>query len=199
MSNTNELTRREFLMSGGALSGSAFARIAAPSLAAIVQSACSAKTEGAAFRVLEPREAVDFAAIAARIIPTTDTPGATEAGVIRFLDNAFAAEMQGELAAARVGLDDLNSSVAASHGGDRSFSDLAADEQDEMLMAIERGAFFGLMREMTVFGFFAMSSYGGNRDHVGWELIGFKGHHGAWQYPFGHYDAEVHAESEDAG
>ena len=50
---------------------------------------------------------------------------------------------------------------------------------------------------MTVFGFFAMSSYGGNKDHIGWDLIGFKGHHGAWEYPFGYYDAAVHGGSYD--
>ena len=35
-----------------------------------------------------------------------------------------------------------------------------------------------------------MRSYGGNQDHVGWDLIGFGGHHGGWAYPFGYYDAE---------
>jgi hypothetical protein len=36
-----------------------------------------------------------------------------------------------------------------------------------------------------------MSRYGGNREQVGWSLIGFEGHHGAWTYPFGYYDAEA--------
>ena len=39
-------------------------------------------------------------------------------------------------------------------------------------------------------GFFAMSRYGGNRDNIAWDLIGFEGNHGAWEYPFGYYDAE---------
>ena len=48
------------------------------------------------------------------------------------------------------------------------------------------------MRFMTLCGFFGMSSYGGNRDNVGWELLGFDGHRGAWQPPFGHYDIGEH-------
>ena len=27
---------------------------------------------------------------------------------------------------------------------------------------------------MTIFGFFAMSRYGGNRDEIGWKLLGFE-------------------------
>ena len=50
---------------------------------------------------------------------------------------------------------------------------------------------------MTVFGFFAMEKYGGNRDQVGWDLIGFEGDHGPWQYPFGYYDAQVRGEAND--
>jgi hypothetical protein len=50
---------------------------------------------------------------------------------------------------------------------------------------------------MTIFGFFAMEKYGGNRGHVGWDLIGFEGHHGAWQYPFGYYDAAYHSGAGD--
>jgi choline dehydrogenase-like flavoprotein len=62
--------------------------------------------------------------------------------------------------------------------------------QDDFLRSQDQGDFFAMAREMTIFGFFAMSSYGGNKDHVGWDLIDFEGHHGAWTYPFGHYDTE---------
>mgnify|MGYP001398258310 CR=1 FL=1 len=45
------------------------------------------------------------------------------------------------------------------------------------------------MSRKTLMGFFAMSSYGGNKDNIAWDLIGFEGH-GAAQPPFGYYDAE---------
>jgi hypothetical protein len=36
---------------------------------------------------------------------------------------------------------------------------------------------------------FSNPSYGGNRDEVGWKLIGFEAPH-PWQPPFGYYDAD---------
>jgi len=193
MNNNSELSRRGFLRSAGAIGGVTWLRIGAPALAGIAQAACSAKDAGASFDLLGEAEAADFAAIAARIIPTTNTPGATEAGVIYFFDRAFAEEKSGSLNAARGGLADLN---ATFRNGTR-FADLDATQQDAVLSGIENSSFFGLMRKMTIFGFFAMSSYGGNKDHVAWDLIGFEGHHGAWQSPFGYYDAEVHGGSVD--
>ena len=193
MNNSSDLSRRGFLQSAGAIGGATWLRIGAPALVGIAQAACSAKDAGAAFALLGEAEATDFAAIAARIIPTTDTPGATEAGVIHFFDRAFADERSGALKPARDGLAELNATL---RNGTR-FADLDTTKQDAVLSGIENSAFFNLMREMTIFGFFAMSSYGGNKNHVAWDLIGFEGHHGAWEYPFGYYDAEVHGGAVD--
>jgi len=195
MKNNNELTRRRFLLAASVFSGTTLARLSAPSLLAVTQAACTARDDSATFTTLADGEAADFAAIAARIIPTTDTPGATEAGVIHFFDNAFAAEMSSELVDARSGLAALNESI----GGGGTFADLPDEEQDEALRSIEGSAFFNLVRQMTIFGFFAMNKYGGNKDHVGWELLGFKGHNGGWQYPFGYYDAQIHEGRDDGG
>ncbi len=187
-----KLSRRGFLQATGAVSGSTWLRLNATLLAGITQAACSAKNEEAAFSALSVADATDIAAIAARIIPTTDTPGATEAGVIHFFDQAFANETNESYGFAIGELGKLNDSLDG-----RRFAALSETEQDELLKSIEDGPFFRLLREMTIFGFFAMSSYGGNKEQVGWKLIGFEGHRGAWQYPFGHYDAEVHESSVD--
>ena len=181
------IDRRHFLTSAGAVTAGSMLRIGAPALTALTQAACSARDEGAAFKLLNDAEAQDFAAIAARIIPTTDTPGATEAGVIFFFDLALADHMADSLAPAREGLTRLNKLAG------QPFSSLDESTQDSLLADVEGQAFFELMREMTIIGFFAMEKYGGNRDRVGWELVGFEGDRGAWQYPFGYYDAEVHA------
>jgi gluconate 2-dehydrogenase gamma chain len=185
MRNEYRVSRRSFLQSTGGVSAAAFLRLTAPALAAITQAACTARQESAAFSVLGTDEAADFAAIAARIIPTTDTPGATEAGVIHFFDNAFADAMRDQLDTARSGLAEFNTAL-----GDRQFPQLRGDEQDAFLQTQESTDFFELVRKMTIFGFFAMGSYGGNKDHIGWDLIGFEGHHGSSTYPFGYYDAE---------
>jgi gluconate 2-dehydrogenase gamma chain len=195
MKNNNSLTRRSFLRAAGAISGTSLARLSGPALAAIAQAACSARNHETPFTVLADDEGEDFAAIAARIIPTTDTPGATEAGVIHFIDLAFADRMSDSLDAARSGLAEFNANV---RDGLR-FARLDTAEQDALLRSIEDTEFFGLMRTMTITGFFAMGKYGGNKDNVGWELIGFGGHNGGWQYPFGYYDAKVHDVNDDAG
>lgn len=196
MNHPEDLSRRLFLQSAGALTGSTYLRLLAPGIAAISQAACSARDQGAAFEVLGAPEARDFAAIAARIIPTTDTPGATEAGVIHFIDKAFAAEMQGQLDFARSGLEAFNEALSARHGA-RHLDELDDDVQDAFLATREDSPFFEMMRAMTIFGFFSMPKYGGNRDKVGWELVGFVGDHGPWTYPFGYYDARVHGVSND--
>ena len=193
MNKNKKLSRRDFLNSAGAISSISCLRIAAPVLVTLTQAACSAKKQSAAFVTLGQAEAADFSAISARIIPTTETPGATEAGVIYFIDRAFGEEQSGSLDFARDGLSELNATLP---DGTR-FADLDETKQDALLTNIESDGFFALIRVMTIFGFFAMSSYGGNKDHIGWDLIGFKGHHGAWEYPFGHYDAAVHGGAMD--
>jgi len=194
MPNKPGMTRRQFLQSGTAAGGTMYLRLAGPALLAAAQSACSARDASAPFAVLGQHEAADLAAIAARIIPTTDTPGATEAGVVWFFDSAFAGAMQAELAVAREGLAAFRAALADEHDV-AAFGELDEDEQDAFLTTQERGPFFELVRTMTIYGFFAMSGYGGNRDNVGWNLIGFDGHHGAWQYPFGYFDAAIHGET----
>ncbi|MDH5323091.1 MAG: gluconate 2-dehydrogenase subunit 3 family protein, partial [Gammaproteobacteria bacterium] len=115
---------------------------------------------------------------------------------IHFFDNAFAGAMQDDLAAARDGLAEFRAALLdTGHTG--RFDELSADQQDKFLREREAGEFFRLVRDMTIFGFFAMNSYGGNQDHVGWDLIGFQGHHGGWTYPFGYYDAAYAQESAD--
>jgi gluconate 2-dehydrogenase gamma chain len=188
MQKKNEISRRRFLKSTGALGGASLFRFGAPSLAAITQAACSARDKGAVFKTLGAEEAADFAAIAARIIPTTDTPGATEAGVIWFWDNALGNYYGWILEGVRALREQVNANI------DRSFADLSTDEQDAALREVEDDPRFQFWRYLTIFGFFAMAKHGGNKDNVGWDLIGFEGHHGAWAPPFGYYDAEAQEE-----
>lgn len=189
--------RREFIKSAGALSGAAYLRMLAPAAAAIAQAACSARDEQQPYAALQNEEAADFAAIAARIIPTTDTPGANEAGVIYFIDRAFDEELSAQLAFAREQLTEFNAALSEDRGSAVRFAELDEAAQDEFLRARESSPLFNLLWAMTMFGFFAMPKYGGNQGNTGWEMVGFEGDHGPWQYPFGYYDAEVHEESGD--
>jgi hypothetical protein len=183
------MSRRRFVQSAGVAAGASWLRISAASLAAITQAACTARDEGATFATLGVEEAEDFTAIAARLIPTTDTPGATEAGVIHFYDRAWGDEMAWALKDMRGFLHTLNESSP------QRFALLDADAQDATLREHENDGRFQLLWLVTMFGFFAMEKHGGNANHVSWDLIGFDGHQGAWAPPFGYYDAEYRKES----
>jgi hypothetical protein len=181
------MKRRTFIArSGQALTGS-WVALSLP--AVIATAAAAARADGKAFRVLSAAEASEFDAIAAQIIPSGETPGAREAGVIRFMDIALAGVAADALPRLREGLADLRARVAESFGTD-TFASLAADQQIEVLQGIEDTEFFATLRHLTIAGMFSDPAHGGNRDRLGWSLLGFEGPR-PWQPPFGHYDAEV--------
>lgn len=185
-----QLTRRIFLQGSGTIAGSVLARAGLPAFIAAAQSACTAREENAAFENISAAEAREFLAIASRIFPTTDTPGAREAGVIWFIDKTYgsiyAAFLQSDLAA----LAEFQAGISIAFPGAELFSDLDDSDQDAYLMAHEQTQFFETVRFKTLAGVFAMASYGGNRDDIGWKLLGMDGPPHAWSYPFGYYDAE---------
>jgi gluconate 2-dehydrogenase gamma chain len=182
------MKRRTFLNQSGVTLGGSWITMSMPALLAAGVTACKAKEEGGAFKVLEAAEATEFEAIAAQIIPSDQTPGATEAGVIYFMDTVLADMQSAALEPLRNGLAGLHSDIWASHHA-KTFADLSDDQQIEVLKGIENTKFFGTLRFLTVAGMFSNPSYGGNRDEIGWKLIGFEAPH-AWQPPFGYYDAE---------
>jgi hypothetical protein len=191
------LSRRVFLKGSGTFFGSALVRAGAPAIAAASQAACSARDEGAAFETITAAEAREIVAVAARIIPTTDTPGATEAGAVYFFDKALGSFFSHYLEIGRMQLADFQSGIAAAYPGAALFSDLDEADQDAYLGTQEESPFFQGARMLTIFGVFAMSKYGGNRDNIGYKLLGMDGPPGANVYPFGYYDAEYVKEQQD--
>lgn len=188
---SDAVTRRTFLQGSGTFVGSTMMRAAAPSLVAVSQAACTARDAGAAFENITSAEAREFIAVAARILPTTDTPGATEAGAVYFADKAFGSFLADTLELARVQLAEFLSGIKEAYPGADRFSDLDEADQDAYLKMKERSPFFQGARFLTIFGVFGMASYGGNRDDIGWKLLGMDGPPHAWSYPFGYYDADV--------
>lgn len=73
--------------------------------------------------------------------------------------------------------------------GSASIASLSSDRRIQLIRAIETTEFFELLRTHTLYGFLGNPSYGGNRDRVGWKLIGFEDRM-AYQPPFGYYDAQ---------
>lgn len=195
--SSDAVSRRLFLQGSGTLVGSSLLRAAAPSLIAVSQAACSARDEAAAYQNITPAEAREIIAIAARILPTTDTPGATEAGAVYFFDQAFGTFLAGMLEPARGMLGGFQAGIPAAYPGAERFSDLDPADQDDYLRANERTPFFQGARMLTLMGVFGMAKYGGNRDDIGWKLVGMDGPPHAWSYPFGYYDAEYAKEQQN--
>lgn len=195
-------SRRDFLTRSGQALGGAwlFSNLALVRKAAA--RAAEADRRQDAFVFLGADEARDLEAVAEQIMPATDTPGARDVGVIRFMDQAldsFAGEMVGPV---RGGLEDLNGRVRRAHSDVERFSELGFAEQTALLEEIEDGPFFQTVRYLTVVGMFSLPRYGGNRDEKGWEVLGFD-ERPVWQPPFGYYDERYRRErdsgSEGAG
>ena len=190
-----QYSRRAFLRGSGALAGGTLFRGGIAGIAGIAQAACTARDESAAYENLSGDEAREIIAIAARILPTTDTPGATEAGAVYFFDQALGGLLPDIAERYRQGLADFSAGIAGRFPGAQRFSDLDTTDQDAWLADAEDTAFFADSRFLTLAGVFAMHKYGGNRDDIGWKLVGMDGPPHAWSYPFGDYDADVAPET----
>ena len=155
-------------------------------------------------------EAAAVDAILGRLIPADDLgPGARETGGTLFIDRQLAGPwggheglyMQGPFPPNplpqqglqspltprqqyRAGLKALHEHCTAHFAG-QGFAQLAAEDQDKLLAAMEKGeitftganarGFFALLLGNAQEGFFADPIYGGNQGMAGWKLVGFPG------------------------
>jgi gluconate 2-dehydrogenase gamma chain len=88
----------------------------------------------------------------------------------------------------RLGFAELDAASRKAHGA--AFADLTAQQQDELLALAEQGkldfgalpsaVFFGALLDAVMEGFFSDPIYGGNRDKIGWKLVGFPGVHASY-------------------
>jgi gluconate 2-dehydrogenase gamma chain len=134
-------------------------------------------------------DAADVEAVAAQIVPSDDTPGAREAGVVYFIDRALAtfyAQLAGDY---RAQLAAFQSACRARHPDAVSFASLTSEQQIAYLRRVDETPFFNMTRLLTLLGMFSLPAYGGNRDGVGWTLIGFEDAH-VFRPPFGYYDRD---------
>ena len=142
------------------------------------------------FVFFDPATAVEIKAIAGQIIPDDETPGADRAGVIWFIDRALAGYDADNRELYKRGLGEMQVKRAELFPGSTSIAGLSKDQQIQLLRSMEKSEFFQLVRYHTILGFFGHPKYGGNRDQVGWKLIGVE-YAMQYQPPFGYYDAEA--------
>jgi gluconate 2-dehydrogenase gamma chain len=137
--------------------------------------------------VLSRAQAREIDAITSRIIPTDSTPGAHEAGVVYFIDKSLTTFAKGQAPMIMESLKTLGDDVAAKFPGQTRFSALTTAQQDEFLKSIEQTPFFGNMRFATIAGMLSLPTHGGNRNYVGWKLVG-QDLMQDYKPPFGWYD-----------
>jgi gluconate 2-dehydrogenase gamma chain len=186
-----EIARRKFLwLSANAISG-VWLAAAVGELASGAVLSCAPAGKNGAWHTFTDADAAVVDAIAALIIPTDDTPGAREAGVVQFIDRSLDTFARDQRSLFAKGLADLEKRVDAAHPGVDSFVKLDATQQSALLHDLEnaKSDFFAAMLAATTAGMFANPEYGGNRDKIGWKLLGFDDRY-LWQEPFGYYDRD---------
>jgi gluconate 2-dehydrogenase gamma chain len=140
-------------------------------------------------RFFTASEAATVSAASARIFPADESgPGATEAGVIIYIDRQLAGPYgrdkyrytkapwvesvpehgyQGKATPREIyreGIQRLG-----------NFMELTASQQDERLQSVEDSNFFQMLRRHTIEGMFCDPMHGGNAGLIGWQLIGYPG------------------------
>ena len=130
-------------------------------------------------------DAATIAAFTERLMPgAPDKPGASDAGVLNYIDLALSGAYADLQDFYRRGLAQLDAHCRKAYSG--PFQRLSAAQQDEVIAALEEGKatgftwpnaqeFFNTVRTHTMEGMFADPLYGGNKDFSGWRLVGFPG------------------------
>jgi gluconate 2-dehydrogenase gamma chain len=188
---TEDLSRRSLLQAIVATIGAAALPLGWAEIAQASHEARAASQPAGEARMsfLSAAEAADIEAVAAQIIPTDDTPGAREAGVVYFVDRALVTFLPQLASDYRAQLAEFQVTFRGRHPGAASFAALPSEEQVEYLKTVDRTPFFDTTRLLTLLGMFSMPAHGGNRNGVGWKLMGFEDRH-AFQPPFGYYDRD---------
>ena len=190
-----DLTRRSFLAQATASLGVFYLGSLTPELLAQAHAHAqsAATSQSGSFRFFTPHQAADFDAFSAQTIPTDDTPGAREANVVHFTDYVLSTLDRDQQAPTKDAFKSLQEQVTKTVPGAASFAALTSAQQIEVMKAMEKTPAFGMLRGYTVTGFFCDPALGGNKDKVGWKLIGFEDTF-LYKPPFGYYDA--HADEE---
>ena len=202
----NALSRRRFL--SHSLTGLSSAWLAThwPAVVAAADHArrSAQSATPSKFEFFSPEQATEIDAISSRIIPTDDMPGAREAGVVYFIDRALTTFAIEDRKIYKAGLPELQAKVRELFPAVEKFSSATPEQQDEVLLSLDQHpfasprpfrprpdaqTFFETLRQHTIAGFLIDPDAGGNRDGVGWKVIGREREH-MFQPPFGYYDKD---------
>ena len=136
------------------------------------------------FLFFNTTQAAAVEAVTDQIIPADEQPGAKWAGVVHYIDLALTGDLKDFRPAYSQGIQHLE--ALAHEISERTFAELQFTDQTSVLEKLEHDQtpitkgligreFFELMRRHTLEGFFGEPKHGGNRDSVGWKVLGFTG------------------------
>jgi len=199
--------RRDFLQLLSGYVGAGWLASNWPALLSAAEHAHQATKSGnAALEVLTTEQARELDALTACIIPSDDTPGAHEAGVVYFIDRALKTYASEQLPTYQKGLEAVQKCTAEAFPGVTRFSE--ANEEQKLKILTELSAesdlqkgvprrglpagstdFLRTLRFDTICGFLVDPEGGGNRDFAGWKAIGRDSAHN-FTAPFGFYDKD---------
>jgi gluconate 2-dehydrogenase gamma chain len=148
----------------------------------------------AEFVNLSAADGADIEALMSRIITSDDGPGAKEAGAVYFLDKALGTFMAPQKDGIVASVAEMRKQAAAKWPGTTALAALTPARLDEFLKSQEQTPAFGQLRFITIVGTFANPSWGGNKDQLGWKLLGHE-MKPMFQPPFGYYDAQPQGRS----
>lgn len=176
-------------------SSPAFSRRAVVKLAAVTVAGAGLGSGGSAvltrlgeaappkYRFFTETEAALVIELCEQIIPRDDTPGATDAGVIHFIDRQLATRLARHRQAYREALPALDQACRAIEK--QPFARLPADRKIAFLLQVEAGKvpasasggvalapFFRRLVDHTMQGFYGSPKHGGNRDYVSYKMLG---------------------------
>ena len=134
------------------------------------------------WRFFTEQEAAAVAAIAEQIIPADEDPGAIDAGVPNFIDKQLVGPYKRFQERYRSGIAGVDAASREMRG--KAFVEMGWDDQTALLKAMESGkvkgpawqeqtaaAFFDLIRDHTMQGFYGSPRHGGNRDYVSYRML----------------------------
>ena len=180
------MRRREFLtVPAAAMGGTLLYTLAGEPVRLQAQDA----TVKVPLRFFTAEEARVVTAACARIFPSdTSGPGATEAGVVIFIDRQLAGPYgrdkyrytKGPFVESypEHGYQGKESPREIYRAGVKALGDFASlspADQDAKLQSIEKSRFFQLLRTHTIEGMFSDPMHGGNAGLIGWQLVGYPG------------------------
>jgi gluconate 2-dehydrogenase gamma chain len=165
------LTRREFIKTASLLTGSLL----------FLPACLRVKTDGEEYLVLDSGEVTCLSALCEQIIPADEDPGATEAGVVRFIDRQLHLRFPEEKELFKGGVASLQQWCLTGYG--QTYEQLPSFRQIELLSKMENGGvpeedwtvspgvFFRKLLSRTHQGYYGSPRHGGNRDYCSYRML----------------------------